>query len=124
VIDDDEPADGTSALAGIADWAETWQVPNAAAAVLTKDGVVDTFGDLDRSFRLASVTKLLSAYAVLVAVEEEAFGLDDPAGPPDATVRHLLAHTAGYGFESDAPVVVRPRSGSTPTTDSRPSLST
>jgi CubicO group peptidase (beta-lactamase class C family) len=99
---------GASSLVGIADWVETWQVPNAAAAVVTKDGVVDTFGDLDRSFRLASVTKLMSAYAVLVALEEEALELDDPAGPPDATVRHLLAHTAGYGFESDAPVVARP----------------
>jgi CubicO group peptidase (beta-lactamase class C family) len=32
-----------------------------------------------------------------VAVEEEAVGLDDPAGPPGATVRHLLAHAAGLG---------------------------
>jgi CubicO group peptidase (beta-lactamase class C family) len=95
-------------LEGIADWGETWQVPNAAAAVVTRDGVLDTYGDLDRPFRLASVTKLLTAYAVLVALEEEALTLDDPAGPPDATVAHLLAHTAGYGFESDAPAVARP----------------
>jgi CubicO group peptidase (beta-lactamase class C family) len=99
-----------SGLAGIADWADTWQVPNAAAAVLTKNGVVETYGDLDRSFRLASVTKLLSAYAVQVALEEGALGLDDAAGPPDSTVRHLLAHTAGYGFESDSPSVARPGS--------------
>jgi CubicO group peptidase (beta-lactamase class C family) len=89
-------------------WPETWQVPNTAAAVVTADGVVETFGDPDRQFQLASVTKLLTAYAVLAGIEEGALGLDDPAGPPDATVRHLLAHAAGYGFESDAPVVARP----------------
>ena len=54
------------------------------------------------------MTKLLTSYAVLVALEEEAIGLDEPAGPPDATVRHLLAHAAGYGFESDAGAVAPP----------------
>jgi CubicO group peptidase (beta-lactamase class C family) len=97
-----------TALDGIAGWRDTWQVPNAAAAVLTVDGMVESYGDLDHSFRLASVTKLLSAYAVLVGLEEEALGLDDPAGPPDSTVRHLLAHAAGYGFESDSPPITRP----------------
>ncbi len=97
-----------TALAGIGGWAQTWQVPNAAAAVITADGVVETFGDPDRSYGLASVTKLLTAYAVLAGVEEGALGLDDPAGPPDSTVRHLLAHTAGYGFESGSPAATRP----------------
>jgi CubicO group peptidase (beta-lactamase class C family) len=56
------------------------------------------------------VTKLLSAYAVLAGIEEGALALDDPAGPVDSTVRHLLAHTSGYGFESDSPAVTRPGS--------------
>lgn len=99
-----------TALAGIGAWRETWQVPNAAAAVITADGVVETFGDPDQSYELASVTKLLTAYAVLAGVEEGALGLDDPAGPPDSTVRHLLAHTSGYGFESDSPAIARPGS--------------
>lgn len=99
-----------TALAGMTDWQPLWQVPNAAAAVITADGVVETFGDQDRSFELASVTKLLSGYAVLAGIEEGALGLDDPAGPPDSTVRHLLAHTSGYGFESDSPAVTRPGS--------------
>jgi CubicO group peptidase (beta-lactamase class C family) len=97
-----------TALAELAGWGETWQVPNCAAAVITADGVVDSYGDPDRQFQLASVTKLLTAYAVLAGIEEGALGLDDPAGPPDATVRHLLAHTAGYGFESGSPVLARP----------------
>jgi CubicO group peptidase (beta-lactamase class C family) len=97
-----------SALARVAGWRDTWQVPNVAAAVVTVDGVIESFGDPDRVFDLASVTKLLTAYAVVAGVEEGALGLDDPAGPPGATVRHLLAHTSGYGFESEAPVVTRP----------------
>ena len=49
-------------------------------------------------FRLASVTKLLTAYATLIAVEEGAVDWDTPAGPPGATVRHLAAHASGLSF--------------------------
>lgn len=78
-----------------------WPVRNAAAGVVVRGkGVLDSAGDLDRVFRLASVTKPLVAYAVLVAVEEGAIELDQPAGPPGATVRHLLAHTSGLAFDT------------------------
>jgi CubicO group peptidase (beta-lactamase class C family) len=83
---------------------DTWDVPHAAAAVVGPDGPLAERGDGARSFRLASVAKLLAAYAGLVAVEEGSIDLDDPAGPPGATVRHLLAHAAGYGFDGDEPV--------------------
>ncbi len=56
---------------------------------------VDVEGDVDAPRPWASVTKLLVAMAVLVAVEEGTLGLDDPAGPPGSTVRHLLAHASG-----------------------------
>ncbi|WP_459961243.1 serine hydrolase domain-containing protein [Nocardia sp. IFM 10818] len=80
---------------------QRWPVRHAAAGVAVKDrGVVDSEGDLDRVFRLASVTKPLVAYAVLVAVEEGAVELDQPAGPPGSTVRHLLAHTSGLAFDT------------------------
>lgn len=103
------PVETSGEVLGVVDgWAETWQVPNSAAAVVGRDGVLETYGDVDRRFRLASVTKLLAAYTVLLALEEGALELDDPAGPPGSTVEHLLAHTAGYGFESDAGVVTRP----------------
>ena len=46
-------------------------------------------------FGWASVTKLLVAYATLVAAEEGALDLDEPAGPAGSTVRHLLAHASG-----------------------------
>jgi CubicO group peptidase (beta-lactamase class C family) len=75
-----------------------WPVDNASATVVSGGEVVDRYGDLDRVYELASVTKLLVAYAALVAVEEEAIELDQPAGPPGSTVRHLLAHTSGLAF--------------------------
>ncbi|MFE6925221.1 serine hydrolase domain-containing protein [Nocardia sp. NPDC057663] len=74
-----------------------WPVAHAAAAVVTAGGV-STTGDTARVFRLASVTKPLVAYATLVAIEEGAVELDQPAGPPGSTVRHLLAHTSGVAF--------------------------
>lgn len=79
---------------------ETWPVPTAAAAVVRDDGTVEgTHGPARHRFALASVTKLLSAYAALVALEEGAVELDEPAGPEGATVRHLLAHTSGLAFD-------------------------
>lgn len=68
--------------------------------MVTTAGDVVGEGDLDREFALASVTKPLVAYAVLVAVEEGAVELDQPAGPPGSTVRHLLAHTSGLAFDT------------------------
>ena len=87
---------------------DSWPVDHAAVAVLHAGTVVATRGDTARPFRIASVAKLLTAYAVLVAVEEGTVDLDDPAGPPGATLTHLLAHAAGYGFESNAAVMARP----------------
>jgi CubicO group peptidase (beta-lactamase class C family) len=87
---------------------DTWGVPNVAAAVLTGDGTVSAHGDTDRRFRVASVGKVVAGYALMTGVEEGAVELDDPAGPPGATFRHLLAHASGYGFESDAGVVAPP----------------
>ncbi|NEA61915.1 serine hydrolase domain-containing protein [Streptomyces sp. SID12488] len=79
---------------------ENWPVPTAAAAVVRADGaVLGGHGPLDHRFRLASVTKPLAAYAALVAYEEGAIELDEPAGPPGSTVRHLLAHTSGLAFD-------------------------
>jgi CubicO group peptidase (beta-lactamase class C family) len=79
---------------------DSWPVPAAAAAVVTGDGAVaGTRGPQDRRFELASVTKPLVAYAALIAVEEGAIELSEPAGPPGSTVRHLLAHASGLAFD-------------------------
>src|SRR5690606_26976498 len=88
--------DDVNALNALSDW----PVDNAAGALVTDAGVVATHGDVDRVYELASVTKLLVSRAVLVAVEEEAIALDEPAGPPGATVAHLLAHASGIAFDS------------------------
>jgi CubicO group peptidase (beta-lactamase class C family) len=98
------------ALAAVRDW----PVPTAAAAVVGPSGIVATVGPVEHPFYLASVTKPLSALAILVAVEEEAVSLDDPADEaliPGATLRHLLAHASGLAPErpmrSFAPAVRR-----------------
>ncbi|MGC5542627.1 serine hydrolase domain-containing protein [Streptomyces griseus] len=79
---------------------DTWPVTTAAAAVVRADGtVLGTHGPADHRFPLASVTKPLAAYAALVAYEEGAVELDEPAGPEGSTVRHLLAHTSGLAFD-------------------------
>ncbi|MCU1457902.1 MAG: beta-lactamase class [Actinomycetia bacterium] len=89
-----------SALALVDDW----PVDNVAVGVIGADGEEHTRGDTGREYRWASVTKLLAANAVLVAVQEEALGLDDPAGPPGSTVRHLLAHASGLPMLAGAPI--------------------
>ncbi|MGH3798530.1 MAG: serine hydrolase domain-containing protein [Pseudonocardiaceae bacterium] len=79
---------------------QQWPVDTVAVAVVDASGaVLGSHGPQDRPFRLASVTKLLTAYAVLLAVEEGAVDFDQPAGPDGATVRHLLAHTSGLAFD-------------------------
>ena len=80
-------------------------MPNAAAAVVAADGaVLGTVGDVDRPFRLASLSKMMTAWAVLVAVEDASIALDAPVGQPGCTLRHLLAHAGGYPFEGAEPV--------------------
>lgn len=81
---------------------DDWPVPTAAAAVVGTTGVLATHGDTGRRFRLASVTKPLVARAAQVAVEEGVVELDAPAGPPGATIRHLLAHASGLAMLDDA----------------------
>lgn len=92
-----------AALDAIADW----PVGSAAAAVVGPTGVLAGHGDLSRPYRLASVTKPLVARAAQVGVEEGVVDLDTPAGPPGATVRHLLAHASGLAMHS-AEVLARP----------------
>jgi len=50
------------------------------------------------------VTKLASAVAMLVAAEEGLVDLDEPAGPPGSTLRHLLAHASGLPFDHGPPI--------------------
>lgn len=85
-----------------------WPVPNVSACVISsRCGSAETlahYGDLDRVYRLASITKMISAYAIAIAVEETVLDLDtalpvSTAGQASVTLRHLLSHAAGYPFE-------------------------
>lgn len=90
---------------GALDQINDWDVPHAAAAVVADDGtVLAGHGDLDREFRLASLTKVAVGWAAMIAVEEGVISLDEPAGQPGCTLRHLLAHAGGYPFEGDEPI--------------------
>jgi CubicO group peptidase (beta-lactamase class C family) len=91
---------GVEALAQV----EAWPAETVAVAVLHEGELVDTRGPRDRVFRWASVTKLATALAALVAAEEGVLDLDEPAGPPGSTVRHLLAHASGLPFEGRVPI--------------------
>jgi CubicO group peptidase (beta-lactamase class C family) len=83
---------------------DAWGADHAGAAVARPDGVLARHGDEQHVFRWASVTKPATALATLVAVEEGVVDLDEPAGPPGSTVRHLLAHASGLPFEAGPPI--------------------
>jgi CubicO group peptidase (beta-lactamase class C family) len=83
---------------------DAWPPETVAVGALRNGAVVGTHGPQDRVFRWASVTKLVTAMAVLVAAEEGVVDLDEPAGPPGSTVRHLLAHASGLSFDAGPPI--------------------
>jgi CubicO group peptidase (beta-lactamase class C family) len=82
---------------------DDWPAAFAAAGVARGGEVVATHGARDEVLRWASVTKLVTALAALVAAEEGVIDLDEAAGPGGSTVRHLLAHASGLPFEPGAP---------------------
>jgi CubicO group peptidase (beta-lactamase class C family) len=99
---------------------DQWPVPHAAAAVIGPDGLVAQHGAHGHEFRLASISKVMMGYATLVAVEEGSVKLDDVvdvvepgrlletrANTP-VTLRHLLSHAAGFGFDSGSNQVSPP----------------
>lgn len=89
---------------------DEWPVRTVAVGVTRAEGVLATHGPVDDVLPFASVTKLLSAYAVLIAAQDGALQLDEPVEVPgrsatdDVTVRHLLAHAGGLPMEAGGPV--------------------
>jgi CubicO group peptidase (beta-lactamase class C family) len=81
-----------------------WPAETVAAGVVRGGELEAAHGPRDHAFRWASVTKLVTALATLVGAEEGVVDLDQPAGPPGSTVRHLLAHASGLPFEQGAPI--------------------
>jgi D-alanyl-D-alanine carboxypeptidase len=95
---------------------ERHSIPGLSATVLRDNHLIHLAGygeasvewgapaTADTIYELASVTKPFTAVAVLLLVEDDALGLDDPVNSyfPDApegwremTIRHLLAHSSG-----------------------------
>lgn len=85
------------------DLARSWPTKSVGVAVLHRDNIA-TFGDCDRVFHIASVTKLLTAWAIHIACEEGTVHLNDAVGQGGCTVEHLLAHAGGYSFDGDQPI--------------------
>jgi CubicO group peptidase (beta-lactamase class C family) len=115
-----------------------WDVPGAGLAVAYQDRLVLVRGyglaNKERAvaveptslFRLASLSKTITAVAVLQLVQEGPFKLDDKVLPilgelgprpdriadsrvHDITVRHLLQHAGGFDRDRSGDVVFQPR---------------
>ncbi len=90
-----------AALASTDDWAPD----TVAIGVASPSGVLAVHGPVDLELPLASLSKPLTAYAVLIGAEQGLLHLDEPYGPVEgATVRHLLAHAGGVPLEEGMPL--------------------
>ena len=87
------------------DLAREWPASSTSICVIDRQGATHSFGDTSRSSRIASVSKLLTAWATHVAVEEGSTSLDAPVGQQNCTLAHLLAHAGGYSFDGAVPIV-------------------
>lgn len=83
------------------DLIKSWGSP-AAAGISVGGRPARWAGDAGHAFAWASVTKVVTALAIWVAVEEGTVGWEDAAGPEGSTLRHLLAHASGLYPDSDA----------------------
>ena len=84
---------------------DAWGARTAAAGVVRADAELAVHGPRDAELRWASVTKLLTGLAVLVALEEKTVDLDEEAGPEGSTLRHLLAHASGLPPNEGPPLL-------------------
>ena len=84
----------TTTFAALADFPHP-----ALVGVTGPDETLAVQGDEHERMVLASVTKPLTAWGALIAVDRGMISLDDPAGPSGATVRRLFDHTSGLGME-------------------------
>ena len=83
---------------------DEWPVGVAAVGVTASASGLGATGASAATLPWTSVTKLLTALASLVAAEEGVLELDEPAGPPGSTARHLLAHASGLPPDGETPI--------------------
>ena len=86
------------------DLTEKWPVPNVSASMFCGGQLTDTTGDINRVERIASISKPIAAWAMLIAVEEGVISLDSPVGQEGCTLEHLLSHSGGYSFDGATPI--------------------
>jgi CubicO group peptidase (beta-lactamase class C family) len=84
---------------------DEWGARTAAAGVTRAGEEIGVHGPRGVELRWASVTKLLTGVALLVALEEGTVELDEPAGPPGSTLRHLLSHASGLPPDEGPPLM-------------------
>ena len=85
----------------LAEDVRSWAALSPACFLVSPDGICAGTGPVDLVLPWASVTKIVAALAVLDVVQDGLLALDDPAGPPGSTVRHLLGHASGLAFDSE-----------------------
>lgn len=78
-----------------------WPCPAVAAAVIDPTGVVHRHGDTTQVFALASITKVLTATAVHLAVEEGSVALEDVLDDHGSTLADLLGHASGLSPQGE-----------------------
>ncbi len=79
---------------------QQWPVSTVSAGWITGAGKSDSVGDSTHRFHLASVTKLLFSYAILIAAEEGVLPLNKPTAIEHATISNLLSHSSGLAAEA------------------------
>ncbi len=84
---------------------EGWEPDTIVVGVTRADGTVERHGPADEVLPFASITKPLTAYATLLAVQDGLLHLDEPVehAGDGATVRHLLAHASGLPPKPEGP---------------------
>ncbi|RLE24198.1 MAG: hypothetical protein DRJ50_04985 [Actinobacteria bacterium] len=83
---------------------EKWPVPNVSAALIHGNQVIGSIGNTGRQQRVASISKPMATWAMLVAVEEGVISLSSPIGQTGCTLEHLLSHAGGYSFDGAEPI--------------------
>lgn len=115
-------ASAPSAAQLVEDYRAVYGIPGVAAALITGGGVERVTSGQDGDgrkvtastpFRIASISKSMTATAVMLLVERGEFGLDDPVAgllpefrlddprAGDVTVRQLLMHRSGLSIRTN-----------------------
>lgn len=89
-----------------------WPVNNISVAFVSfKNSMWEElflYGDLEKEYYLASVTKVLSTYGILYACKQKLLGLDDVIVSNGAGVKHFLSHASGLGPVNSTDFIIEP----------------